>query len=340
MSSVSVIIPSYNRSGLVNETVRNVLSQSLPPFEVIVIDDGSTDGSVESLREEFGTRIQLIQQCNQGPGAARNAGLKIATGEFVWLMDSDDLASLNKLQTQVAALKSSASDIVYSPWVKAAIQNNKIVTLDRVLQQKALPQSHNVLYWFVNRWSNVLQQCLIRRELIVKSGNFRTDLWCGEDAEFFVRLLIAGGKLIYDDAALLVYRDNNQDKLSCSNQLLRRHVHWAESLLAMHDLVSSDAVGVNVVGMGFYLRVSDALRTLMPFEDQCRETVEKCKRVICAYRYRAMISLYRTYRRVSTGVQSRICGTSWDRTLQPARIKFRQRQLLEEAGLELPTAEN
>ena len=138
MTGVSVIIPTYNRAGLVNQTVQNVLSQSLPPSEVIVVDDGSTDNTVDSLNREFGTQIHVVQQQNQGPGAARNAGLRLATGDFIWLMDSDDLASLNQLETQVDSLKRHSADVVYSPWARVWFKGNRLELDGPVLQQKEL----------------------------------------------------------------------------------------------------------------------------------------------------------------------------------------------------------
>src|ERR1700677_1213804 len=94
---VSVIIPNFNREALIGETISNLLNQTMAPDEIIVIDDGSKDKSVEVIRS-FGDQLTLIQQTNQGPGAARNAGLRIATGEFIQFQDSDDLYSRNKLE--------------------------------------------------------------------------------------------------------------------------------------------------------------------------------------------------------------------------------------------------
>ena len=166
MNTVSVIIPNYNRTGLINETVRNVLAQSLCPYEVIVVDDGSTDDSVISLQAEFGDQIQIITQANQGPGAARNAGLNIATGEFVWLMDSDDLASLNKLETQVDALTRREADIVYSPWGRFFIDEASVKLSGPVLQQRCVPSRRSELDWFLTDWSLVFQHCLFRSSIL------------------------------------------------------------------------------------------------------------------------------------------------------------------------------
>ena len=105
MADVSVIIPNFNRETLIGDPLENQLAQTAPPHEIIVVDDGSTDKSVEVIRS-FGSKIKLIEQTNQGPGAARNAGLSIATGEFIQFQDSDDLFSLNSLRRRQRPWKS------------------------------------------------------------------------------------------------------------------------------------------------------------------------------------------------------------------------------------------
>jgi glycosyltransferase involved in cell wall biosynthesis len=85
----SVLMPVYNREKYVRQAIDSVLSQTFTDHELLVVDDGSTDGSAEVLKS-YGTRIRLIQQRNQGPEVARNAALALAQGEYVVLLDSDD----------------------------------------------------------------------------------------------------------------------------------------------------------------------------------------------------------------------------------------------------------
>jgi len=85
----SVLMPVYNREQFLRQAIESILSQTFTSFELIAIDDGSTDGSAEILRS-FGDRIKFIQQTNHGPEVARNAGAAIAQGEYLALMDSDD----------------------------------------------------------------------------------------------------------------------------------------------------------------------------------------------------------------------------------------------------------
>src|SRR5476651_1288756 len=133
MPKTSVIIPAYNRAALVGETIRCVLRQSLPADEIIVVDDGSIDNTLDVL-ESFGSRLRIIRQSNAGPGAARNAGLAAATGDYIWFMDSDDLASLNKLEAQARLLEETGADIAFSPWVKLKFEGRNATLENHVLQ--------------------------------------------------------------------------------------------------------------------------------------------------------------------------------------------------------------
>ncbi len=99
--TISVIIPTYNRAELVGAAVRSALGQTCPPYEVIVVDDGSTDGTAAVLAG-FDARVVVIRQVNQGVSAARNAGIARATGDFVAFLDSDDVWEPWKLEAQGA----------------------------------------------------------------------------------------------------------------------------------------------------------------------------------------------------------------------------------------------
>jgi len=94
--AVSVIIATYNRARLIAETLDSVLGQSFRDFEVILVDDGSTDNTREVV-ERYGTRVQYIYQSNRGPSAARNRGVRQATGAWISIQDSDDLSAPNHL---------------------------------------------------------------------------------------------------------------------------------------------------------------------------------------------------------------------------------------------------
>ena len=101
MPTVSVIIPAYNAADFISETIEAALAQTYRDFEVIVVNDGSTDDTMARLHE-FGSRIRVHEQSNSGVATARNTGVKIATGSWIAFLDSDDLWMPRKLERQLA----------------------------------------------------------------------------------------------------------------------------------------------------------------------------------------------------------------------------------------------
>lgn len=109
---ISVIIPNHNGARFLAEAVSSAIGQDYPEKEIIVVDDGSTDNSVERLME-FGTKIRVIETPNRGASAARNAGIFAAKGEYLAFLDSDDLWVENKLSLQFERMQKSGLDLVY-----------------------------------------------------------------------------------------------------------------------------------------------------------------------------------------------------------------------------------
>lgn len=108
MSRVSVIIPAYNAERFIRESVDSALAQTHRDVEVIVVDDSSTDDTLHIL-QEYGSRIRVLHQRNAGAAAARNAGAKVATGDWLALLDADDLWEPTKLEHQLAITTSTCS---------------------------------------------------------------------------------------------------------------------------------------------------------------------------------------------------------------------------------------
>lgn len=210
---VSVIIPNFNRAELVGQTISCILRQTVEPLEIIVVDDGSTDSSREVI-SAFGNKVKLITQANQGPGAARNAGFKASNGEFIWFMDSDDLASENKIEAQYRVLAGSEYDFAYCPWIRCRISEGTMRFCSQVLQSEPLPENKPMLEWFLSGWSLVFQNCLFRRSVIEKAGPYRTDLMPSEDSELFIRILMGGAQGIFTPDCIVFYREHDSNKIT------------------------------------------------------------------------------------------------------------------------------
>ena len=104
MPEISVIIPAYNGEKYLAETIESVLSQTFKDFEVIVVDDGSTDRTRE-IAQSYGNELFYVFKENGGPGSARNAGIKVSKGRFIALLDHDDLWLPEKLEKQISLIK-------------------------------------------------------------------------------------------------------------------------------------------------------------------------------------------------------------------------------------------
>lgn len=213
--NVSVIIPTYNRAHLVTDAIRSVLAQSYQDLEIIVVDDGSTDGTETSVRE-FGEKILFIKQKHQGPNAARNRALRLAKGKYIALLDDDDWWLDFKLELQVA-LMDLFPDVAYifsdfyiskesgevvrsglSTWSVSHqapddIYERKIKTSDLDVSEQLKERdieiyTGNLYYALLHQPFVLPSSALIRRECIASDIRFaEEDFHCG-DWDFFARL--------------------------------------------------------------------------------------------------------------------------------------------------------
>ena len=113
---ISVLIPCYNAATTICETLDSVFAQTWPTLEVIVIDDGSTDGSAGLITSTFGNRLQLVQQSNRGQTAALNAALRHASGDYIQYLDADDVIDPEKITTQMARLTAAPLSVTSAEW--------------------------------------------------------------------------------------------------------------------------------------------------------------------------------------------------------------------------------
>ncbi|MEL7355043.1 MAG: glycosyltransferase family 2 protein [Cyanobacteria bacterium J06560_6] len=330
---VSVIIPNYNRAAIVGDTIENMLRQSLRPYEVIVIDDGSTDDSVSVIRS-FGGRVHLIQQQNQGPGAARNAGLKVASGQFIQLMDSDDLASLNKLETQAQALIENRADIAYSPWAKVFIKKDSVELQDTVLQQQQLPISKTPVGHFLTGWSVVLQQCLLSALLVKRVGFYRTDMWTCDDSDFFLRMLLLKPKLAFSDASLTLYRQDDYGKVTASGATdIKRVEDWGRFLVSAYQGVNQHPwVQHSINQPKFLINVWKTLTLLEQFGSSDRALIRQLSEFLSVHSSIFPLSIYSRFSEILKGVQQRVKGHRWPSAYQSGTVTVHQKTLLRELG--------
>ena len=183
--TVSVVIPTYNRAHLIGRTIQSVLNQTYHDFEVIIVDDGSTDNTEEVVRSFKDPRICYIRHKeNRGAPFARNYGAKIANGEYISLLDSDDYYLPNKLTVQIDAFKSdSDAGLVYSNVLEERSNTKRRIKYD--------PKTFESGYLFEKIVSKSvhcrLPTWLIRREFFISIGGFDEKLPRLQDRDFIVR---------------------------------------------------------------------------------------------------------------------------------------------------------
>ncbi len=338
MTSLSVIIPNFNRETLIGETLSNLLGQTRLPDEIIVVDDGSTDKSVEVI-QSFGSKVKLIQQTNQGPGAARNAGLRIATGEFIQFQDSDDLFSLNKLEVQARLLDQTGADIAFSPWVKVRIEERRVIFENHVLQQKMPPPKLSLACWWLRGWSTVFQSLLFRRSCLDKIGFYRTDLKLGEDGELFFRALTASPKVAFSAEALTLYRLHETNKLTQDEGASRtiRVIDWARCLQHMIKQSESSGLQSDLMTRSIFLAgVRKHLAYLRTQPNAATDLVNFLSEPV-ARMPGPWLSAVDLVTRLAEQTRLRLHGSRWMAAYQAARPTTWQLKLVGDLGFEIPS---
>lgn len=202
---VSVIIPAYNTAAFIAETLDSVFSQTFRDFEVIVINDGSPDtAGLEVALQPYITRVHYVRQENRGLSGARNAGVRIARGELLAFIDSDDIWMPDYLSAQVEFLDSH-------PRVHASIADALLFgSCGEAVVWRTLKEGTGPILTFeqmLKREGGQLPSAMVaRRQRVLQVGMFDEQLRIGEDVEFYVRLCFPDGTIGYLRRVLVKYR--------------------------------------------------------------------------------------------------------------------------------------
>ncbi len=185
MPKVSVVIPAYNSIAYLPEAIESVFKQTFTDFEVLIIDDGSSDQTVEWASQITDSRVKLISQKNQGVSGARNTGIAHAQGEYVALLDADDIWEPTKLEKQVLRLEGNPKVGLVDTWAVLADEQGKPTG-------KVFGSSKEDDVW--KRLVEFKTVCccgstsLIRRSCFETVGVFERDLHLLEDLDMFIRI--------------------------------------------------------------------------------------------------------------------------------------------------------
>ncbi len=184
MPTISVIIPAYNAERTILETIESVQQQTFSDFELIVINDGSNDKTLELLNSLTDERLRIFSCENAGVGVARNRGISHATGKFIAFLDADDLWTPDKLELQLATLQQHPKAGVAYSWTSYVDEQGNFLSADKPIFFKGNVYTHLLANNFLASGSNPL----IRREAVESIGEFDPSLPPCEDWDFYLRL--------------------------------------------------------------------------------------------------------------------------------------------------------
>lgn len=253
---VSVIIPTYNRASWLPGAIESVLKQSFADFELLIIDDGSTDNTHEII-DRSGDRIRYFHQSNRGPSAARNLGIKNARGKYITFLDSDDRWLKNKLLSQVNLMTAD-------PQIKICYTNEIWIRRGERVNPGKIHQKYS---------GGIYQRCLplciispssvmIHREVLDRVGVFDETLPVCEDYDLWLRIS-SRYPISFIDKPLIIKNGGHEDQLSHQNWGMDRfRVTAMEKMLQQNELGSEDRMATikvlqkkcSVLANGFFKR--------------------------------------------------------------------------------------
>ena len=206
---VSVVIPTYNCDRYLSQAVESVLSQKRCDFELIIIDDGSTDKTKQAL-QPYRNFLHYVYQNNQGVCLARNHGIKLAQGEFIAFLDADDFFLPGKLAAQLAIFDSQQSlGIVHSGWRRVDAEGKLIMN---VTPWQSYPEL-NLETWL--KFKPVLPSAMMfRRQWLERIGGFDPQFRVAEDVDLVLRLALAGCHAAWLPQITVCYRQHEQSAMT------------------------------------------------------------------------------------------------------------------------------
>ncbi|MGL4503387.1 MAG: glycosyltransferase [Planktothrix sp.] len=184
MPLVSVVIPAYNAGKTIISTVDSVLKQTLYDFEIIVINDGSTDSTLKTLDTIKDDRLKVFSYPNAGVSVARNRGITHATGEYIAFLDADDIWVADKLEAQVKALLANPEAGLAYSWTDYIDEEGKFLYPGDRIQVNGNVYENLLVHNFVDSGSNVL----IKRQALSEVGEFDSSINTAADWDMWLRL--------------------------------------------------------------------------------------------------------------------------------------------------------
>ena len=268
MPHVSIIMPAFNAEKTIYSAIDSVLNQSFNEWELLIINDGSSDGTLDVISVFKDKRIKLINQANQGVAAARNSGLKIACGEYIAFLDADDLWLPSKIQKQVSTFSQFGEEVAL---IYTGYRGFKFSSIDSFSMVTEPINIHEDDYYrlLVSDYIATLT-VMIRRDILKEIGYFREDLRGTEDWDYWIRIAkLYKLKKINEELAL--YRISSgslsSNKLTHSDEELKvLKIHLLDDDGIPRDVIHMAYLFWSIKAMKYHLltyRFNHFLRSLM-----------------------------------------------------------------------------
>ncbi|MCB1276981.1 glycosyltransferase [Prosthecobacter sp.] len=238
---VSILIPCHNAERWISQCIESALAQTWQDKEVIVLDDGSTDGSLEIIRS-FGDRIRVETGPNRGGNAARNRLLQLARGEWLQYLDADDYLLPDKIEKQVQFLATRPEvDVAFSRYIQETHRDGQV-------QQAVgmMPEPRDDPWILLLRWDLSQTGALLwRKQAVLDAGGWKVDQPCCQEHELYLRMLEVGKRFEYCDDVGAVYRQWESGSVCTRNPVESHHrrleiVQRAKNYLKAQDMLTPE----------------------------------------------------------------------------------------------------
>ena len=221
---ISIIIPTFNRAHLIQETLNSVIAQLYSHWECIVVDDGSRDNTKQVVegyakKDERFKYFQRPLDRKKGASSSRNYGLEMAKGDYIQFLDSDDLLNERKFEEQLKVLrKSPPQSLVTCRWGSFNVSSNLRIKT-KYHSYRSFSKSVNLLSSF-GRYDEYFPPLvyLVPRELLQKAGKWNEIISHNDDGEYFTRVIINSPRIIFCEKAEVYYRAGDENRLSILDQ--------------------------------------------------------------------------------------------------------------------------
>ncbi|MBV9388001.1 MAG: glycosyltransferase [Chroococcidiopsidaceae cyanobacterium CP_BM_ER_R8_30] len=274
MSTISVIIPAYNAERTILETIESVLQQTFSDFELIVINDGSIDRTLELVGTVKDFRVKVLSYPNGGVSVARNRGIAHAKGNFIAFLDADDLWTTDKLELQLSALQLHPDAGVAYSWTHYMDEQGKYFHTGESITFKDNVYANLLVTNFLGSGSNPL----IRRQALESIGNFDPTLTHAEEWEFYLRLAARWPFVVVSKAQILYRKTSN----SASSKI---EVMEKESLRVIDNIFQSVPLELQFLKnqslANLYRFIAHLHLTYISSTGQAKQASKKLQMAIC-----------------------------------------------------------